>query len=507
MSPYRAARVSANEDQDDSKTDDAISDAVDKIAVDKIEDDLILHCLRKCLDLEITRADVVRLLDCKPSESQPPLWFEPPIPSEPLKPSKFISAFEKANFRRVIQHVTLDAKSLRPEKDQSTSHLPGSEVAEIFGWLSIAKGVQHIIQLAKIDVEVLDWSKLDMCPETIRTSCQDVRVLHLYWSGNNAVLRSWSEPEGLPRLKILEMIHLHWDFEMVSDTHQRVVVNIHKFIARLKALRSDVKIVLRPVISSNTTQEIRDIDHGMGCPSVKIKFFPLLEHSSVAEIEETLVMAFEQAADIVVIRRDLQTIFDKSWKDERNFNKVKYELKDRKKKDKSPLIFCQTYDRDRLWPVEFGSIIRVGAVAGSRRGDFESPYYPDIRIPMAEYPTDSAITQHDIQFESPLQREEQDKETVSPSSAACAVGLATGLAALIMYCNKLTDKMSQYLTPSTSFQVTPDYVKWQLERMLDTRSSKHFDFPTFLNSSGWVLAQDFIQNSVMEYKYRRSTKF
>jgi hypothetical protein len=31
----------------------------------------------------------------------------------------------------------------------------------------------------------------------------------LYWSGNNAVLRGWSEPGGLNQLKRLEKVHLH----------------------------------------------------------------------------------------------------------------------------------------------------------------------------------------------------------------------------------------------------------------------------------------------------------
>ena len=35
------------------------------------------------------------------------------------------------------------------------------------------------------------------------------REVHLWWSGNNAILRSWSEPEGLARIKKLDTIHLY----------------------------------------------------------------------------------------------------------------------------------------------------------------------------------------------------------------------------------------------------------------------------------------------------------
>ncbi|KAJ3528083.1 hypothetical protein NM208_g10378 [Fusarium decemcellulare] len=49
-------------------------------------------------------------------------------------------------------------------------------------------------------VELLDWRRLDICPDTIVRIGQNLRELHLQWSGNNAVLRSWSEAGGLPKL-------------------------------------------------------------------------------------------------------------------------------------------------------------------------------------------------------------------------------------------------------------------------------------------------------------------
>jgi hypothetical protein len=58
-------------------------------------------------------------------------------------------------------------------------------------------------------VEIWDWRKMDISPEVIKNVAPDVRELHLYWSGSHAVLRGWSEPEGLRQLKKLETIHLH----------------------------------------------------------------------------------------------------------------------------------------------------------------------------------------------------------------------------------------------------------------------------------------------------------
>jgi hypothetical protein len=62
--------------------------------------------------------------------------------------------------------------------------------------------------LGPLKVEEFDWRKMDMCPRTLRHIGDELRVLYLYWGGNNAVLRSWSEPDGLPRLRKLQRIHV-----------------------------------------------------------------------------------------------------------------------------------------------------------------------------------------------------------------------------------------------------------------------------------------------------------
>ena len=63
--------------------------------------------------------------------------------------------------------------------------------------------------LGGLKVEIWDWKKTDLCTETIVTAALDAREVYLYWSGNNAVLRGWSEPGGLNQLKKLEKVHLH----------------------------------------------------------------------------------------------------------------------------------------------------------------------------------------------------------------------------------------------------------------------------------------------------------
>lgn len=125
------------------------------------------------------------------------------------------------------------------------------DMTYFFDWL-YKKGVRHIIRLSVQDpgdagekvhgdwaiqkalerfiVERLDWQKTDLDPETIlhvsskaleietptskdskdveRLPNRQLKELCLRWSGSNAVLRAWSEPEGLPNLTQLERIYL-----------------------------------------------------------------------------------------------------------------------------------------------------------------------------------------------------------------------------------------------------------------------------------------------------------
>ena len=65
------------------------------------------------------------------------------------------------------------------------------------------------IALRGLKVEKWDWQKFDICMETIASAAPDVEQIHLYWSGNNAVLRGWSDKEVLKRMTKLKRIYLH----------------------------------------------------------------------------------------------------------------------------------------------------------------------------------------------------------------------------------------------------------------------------------------------------------
>ncbi|KAM0551737.1 hypothetical protein ACHAPJ_008304 [Fusarium lateritium] len=110
------------------------------------------------------------------------------------------------------------------------------------------------VSLERIVVEHLDWQKTDLDPRLI---CQlgsisnhpdpfeiaksqttgprnQVRQVTLKWSGNNAVLRAWSESEGLPRLEKLETVNIHTPaYSDLMDTRHWVDSNLAEFEKRL----------------------------------------------------------------------------------------------------------------------------------------------------------------------------------------------------------------------------------------------------------------------------------
>jgi hypothetical protein len=158
-------------------------------------------------------------------------------------------------FDRVLQYVTFPRVEVvgsgrqfdlaRDAEAQSGSSQVGQlgrrDMTFFFKWLW-DKGVRHIIRvtvedsgdagkrvhsdeaiqtsLEKFIVEHLDWKKTDLDPDTIlhvsskvetKTGTgPDRQLTHLYlrWGGSNAVLRGWSEPEGLAMLPHLKKIVL-----------------------------------------------------------------------------------------------------------------------------------------------------------------------------------------------------------------------------------------------------------------------------------------------------------
>lgn len=181
-----------------------------------------------------------------------------------------------------IPHVEVGLRGRRADLEREAEIQTGvrqlgalgrKDMKYFFAWL-YAKGVRHIINLAVEDtgnandtvhsdqaiqeslerfiIEHLDWRKVDLDPETIlhvsskafdqenpgpKGSNEDalglnrhLKQLNLRWSGSNAVLRAWSEREGLAMLPGLEKIYL---FKPGPD---KVRFHCHLFSPRCKNL-------------------------------------------------------------------------------------------------------------------------------------------------------------------------------------------------------------------------------------------------------------------------------
>jgi len=49
------------------------------------------------------------------------------------------------------------------------------------------------------NIEKWDWNKIDMCSDAIHEAAPNATEIYLYCSGNNAILKSWSALDGLPK--------------------------------------------------------------------------------------------------------------------------------------------------------------------------------------------------------------------------------------------------------------------------------------------------------------------
>ncbi|KAK1253610.1 hypothetical protein MKX07_001687 [Trichoderma sp. CBMAI-0711] len=91
-----------------------------------------------------------------------------------------------------------------------------------------------------MDVEIWDWKRTDLCSEVICRVAAKAREVNLYWSGNNAVLRGWSEEGGLKKLGELTTVYLH--IQQGLESHSRTKQNVEDFCERMKKLCPDVTV-------------------------------------------------------------------------------------------------------------------------------------------------------------------------------------------------------------------------------------------------------------------------
>lgn len=183
-----------------------------------------------------------------------------------VDPDNFEDSFKDVKFDKVLKyvafpHVKVEGWNKHADNPLKEETRGRSDMLFFFQWLR-RQGVERILKVIVDDVypdehphsdeaielclkgmgvEVLEWQKKDLDPDTICRidgSCGDendfmngddedeedgdekkrkdekeplrhtLRVLRLWWNGDNAVLRGWSDPDGLRKLEKLSRIHL-----------------------------------------------------------------------------------------------------------------------------------------------------------------------------------------------------------------------------------------------------------------------------------------------------------
>jgi hypothetical protein len=199
-----------------------------------------------------------------------------------------IDASSGLKFDRVLQYVTLPRvevilKGVRADRERELELQSGvrqfgplgrKDMQYFFDWL-YAKGVRHIIRvcvedsgdlgekvhsdqaiqdcLEKFVIEHLDWKKTDLDPETILhvssrverdvpasggqanteiVPDRQLKHLCLRWGGSNAVLRAWSEPEGLAMLPHLKKVFLFMPSNEKVRTTSRSITLMFQYLTR-----------------------------------------------------------------------------------------------------------------------------------------------------------------------------------------------------------------------------------------------------------------------------------
>ncbi|KAJ5875169.1 uncharacterized protein N7473_012516 [Penicillium subrubescens] len=183
-----------------------------------------------------------------PGESLIHFWFDLG-PKSKVFEKDFEKDFSHYRLNSTLQYVAFPQVSVISSDggEKSSAETSGRADMLFFSrWLEKHKHVDRILTVIVDDLkqpshsdevvekaletfktEILDWRKVDMCPQTICRIGSHIHTLHLYWSGRNSVLRGWCEANGLARLKRLQRVYLH--VHDILDSEDRTASNIEEF--------------------------------------------------------------------------------------------------------------------------------------------------------------------------------------------------------------------------------------------------------------------------------------
>ncbi|KAI1126077.1 hypothetical protein F5Y10DRAFT_294016 [Nemania abortiva] len=199
-----------------------------------------------------------------------------------------ISEKVKFDFDTALEYVSLrrdppDLPLLSPQV-LDTNPMERNPYEGVFDWLQASGGVKKIFgitiedrvpyphtdesiiaALKPFQVEKWDWRKLDICSQTIIKAAPDTRELHLYSSGNNAVLREWSCKHGLLDLKKASSLACY--ISILRETKGHCKIHYDDFVERVRRRRPDLGKeihLLWPAESMRQNSDSKNADTALG---------------------------------------------------------------------------------------------------------------------------------------------------------------------------------------------------------------------------------------------------
>ncbi|KAI0437606.1 hypothetical protein F4803DRAFT_565896 [Xylaria telfairii] len=177
-------------------------------------------------------------------------------------------SYSRFKFDSALQFVAVGPIAIK-QQEPVASQRRRQDMLTLFTWLK-DKNVTNIIKvvvddhkspfhsdktiinaLKQFSIEIVDWSKPDLCPETIKAACKDVRELHLSWSGLNGMLLAWGGTDGLANLPNLTDVYIRqisnpeseeWTTEKLDDFEKRLEQNRDKLRPKQKSEASKSQI-------------------------------------------------------------------------------------------------------------------------------------------------------------------------------------------------------------------------------------------------------------------------
>ncbi|KAK3309898.1 uncharacterized protein B0T15DRAFT_17432 [Chaetomium strumarium] len=169
-------------------------------------------------------------------------------------------AYSQFVFDTALQFVALGPFVISDQKAQAAPQAETGrrDMVAVFDWLK-TRNVKHIIKVIVDDgklpshsdeaivealrpftIDILDWSKPNLRPETIQQACGNVRKLYLSWNGLDGMLVAWGGRNGLANLPYLTDVYIRQTGNQL-DSEEWANRKLDEFVKLLRNSRDYIR--------------------------------------------------------------------------------------------------------------------------------------------------------------------------------------------------------------------------------------------------------------------------